>query len=443
MDIVGVGGYGEVGRNMTFAQVGQEAAIFDIGFNIQKLSDFEETGGDRKLATKQSMVKAEAIADDSVLASYKQNVKSILISHCHLDHCGAIPFMANDYRAPVIGTPFTMEVINNLLKDDAIKIKNKLHRINNGTTTKISDTLEVEFINITHSTPSTSLIALHTKEGIILYANDFKLDDHPILGQKPDYKRIKELGDSGKVRAVVLDACYSNTPGITPSEKVAREMLREVMLEEDHHGKAVVISCTASHLARIKSIQEFSHKMGRELVIAGRSFLKYISAAEAMGISHYTKETNIWGYRSEIAKQLQKISKRGLDKYVILVTGGQGEPHSVLSRMITGEIPITFQPDDAIIFSNKTIPTPINIKNREHMEKRLVDHKLRLFKDVHSSGHCYREDLRAFIKMCNPEHIIPCQGEPKMLEGLKTLGIEMGYNSKRLHVLQNGQKITI
>ncbi|HLD11979.1 MAG TPA: MBL fold metallo-hydrolase RNA specificity domain-containing protein [Candidatus Nanoarchaeia archaeon] len=443
MDIIGVGGYGEVGRNMTFAQVGQEAAIFDIGFNIQKLSDFEETGGDRKLATKQHLIKAEAVADDTVLASYKNNVKGILVSHCHLDHCGAIPFMANEYKAPIVGTPFTMEVINNLLRDDNIKIKNKLHRINNGTTLKISDNLELEFINITHSTPSTSLIALHTKEGIILYANDFKLDNHPILGQKPDYKRIKELGDSGKVRAVVLDACYSNTPGKTPSEKVAREMLKEVMLEEDLQGRALVISCTASHMARIKSIQEFSHKIGRELVVAGRSFLKYISAAEAMGISHYTKGTQIWGHRAEIAKNFKKIAKNGLDKYVVLATGGQGEPHSVLGRMTTGELPFAFQRDDAIIFSNKVIPTEINIRNRAQMEKKLVDNKLRLFKDVHSSGHCYREDLREFIKLCNPEHIIPCQGEPKMLEGLKSLGMDMGYNAKRLHVLQNGQKITI
>src|SRR3989344_4518271 len=439
MDIIGVGGYGEVGRNMTFASFGNEAVCFDMGFNIQKLADFEESGGNRLTAGKSSMIKAQAIPDDSVLQSYKKNVRGILTSHCHLDHCAAIPYLAGGYNAPVIGTPFTIEVIRNILKDVKIEINNKLHSINNGTSLKLGKHIELEFINITHSTPSTSLIAAHSPEGIVLYANDFKLDNHPVLGQKPDYQRIKELGASGKVKALIVDGLYSNTESKTPSEKVAREMLKEVMFEEDTDGKAIVVSCFASHLARIKSIMDFSHKMGREVVLLGRSFAKYVTAAEDVGLSHYTQAAGLGRYSGEIKKHLKHLHSKGLDKYAVVATGGQGEPHSVLGRMVSGELPFAFKRDDLVIFSNKVIPTEPNLTNRAHMERKLVDKGLRLFKDIHASGHCYREDLREFIKMVNPEHIIPCQGEQKMFAGVATLAEEMGYNKKRVHCLNNGQ----
>ena len=285
MEIVGVGGYGEVGRNMSLAKLGNDAIILDMGFNIQKLADLEESGGNRLTAGRKSMIKAGAIPDDSKIKSYKDNVKAIAISHCHLDHCGAIPYLANSYKAPIIGTPFTTEVIKNILSEDNISLQNKIHSLNNGNSVKVGD-VEIELINVTHSTPSTSLIALHSKEGIIIYGNDFKLDNHPILGQKPDYSRIKEIGRTGKVRAVILDALYSNTEKKTPSELVAREMLKEVMIEEDE-GNAMVVTCFASHLARIKSIIDFASKINRRVVLMGRSFLKYVSSAEIGGVTHY------------------------------------------------------------------------------------------------------------------------------------------------------------
>ncbi|MEK6904089.1 MAG: MBL fold metallo-hydrolase [Nanoarchaeota archaeon] len=441
MEIVGVGGYGEVGRNMSLAKLGNDAIILDMGFNIQKLADLEESGGNRLTAGRKSMIKAEAIPDDSKIKSYKDNVKAIAISHCHLDHCGAIPYLANSYKAPIIGTPFTTEVIKNILSEDNISLQNKIRSLNNGNSVKVGD-VEIELINVTHSTPSTSLIALHSKEGIIIYGNDFKLDNHPILGQKPDYSRIKEIGRTGKVRAVILDALYSNTEKKTPSELVAREMLKEVMIEEDE-GNAMVVTCFASHLARIKSIIDFASKINRRVVLMGRSFLKYVSAAESVGVTHYGKNVDIAGYRNEIKKKLGKIQKKGLEKFVLVATGGQGEPNSVLGRMESGELPFTFSRDDMVIFSNRIIPVEPNIRHRKMLEKKLVDNGLRIFKDVHASGHCFKEDLRDFINMLNPEHVIPCQGTQEHFNGVLELAVEMGYNKKNVHMLKDGEKIKI
>ena len=166
------------------------------------------------------------------------------------------------------------------LKDDGFTLKNELKKMNTGETYKISKDLKVEFINVTHSTLQTALIAVHTKEGIVLYANDFKLDNHPVLGDKIDFKRLKELGQIG-IKALVLDSIPAPPEQKkTPSEMVAREMLKEVMLEEDNDGHAIVVSCFASHMARLKSIVDFSHKLNRKVLILGRSFMKYINSAE-------------------------------------------------------------------------------------------------------------------------------------------------------------------
>lgn len=441
MEIIGVGGYGEVGRNMSLAKFGDESIILDMGFNIQKLSNFEEVGGDRMTAGKKKMINAGAIPNDSKIESYKKSVKAIAVSHCHLDHCGAIPYLANSYKAPIIGTPFTTEVIKNVLKEDEIHLNNKIRAINNGNSIKVGN-VEIELINVTHSTPSTSLIAVHSKEGTVIYGNDFKLDNNPVLGKKPDYKRIKEIGKTGKVKAVIIDSLYSNAESKTPSEKVAREMLREVMVEEAEDN-AMVITCFASHLARIKSIIDFAKKIDRRVVLMGRSFVKYITAAEDVGVTHYGKNVDFAGYRAEIKRKLNKIHKKGLEKFVIVATGGQGEPNSVLGRMVSGELPFDFIKDDLMIFSNRVIPVEPNVKNRKIIEKKFVDRGLRIFKDVHASGHCFKEDLRDFINMLNPENIIPCQGDAEHFKGVLNLGLEMGYNKKNIHLLKESQKIKI
>src|SRR3989344_9032829 len=210
VEICTIGGYSEVGKNMTAIKSGDEVVSLDMGINVPKLINFEEEGNDRSTLDTRKLINIGAIPDDGFIKEWGSKVKGIICSHCHLDHVAAIPYLADKYNCPIIGTPFTIEVIKTLLNEEGIKLRNKLIPLNAGATYKLTESIKVEFINVTHSTLQTVIIALHLKQGTILYTNDFKFDNSPVMGQKPDYKRLRQLGDEN-VLAVFVDSLYSNS----------------------------------------------------------------------------------------------------------------------------------------------------------------------------------------------------------------------------------------
>lgn len=189
IEIYTVGGYNEVGKNMTLINVDGEAVILDMGIHLEPYIKLTEEAEDIITISPKHLIKAGAIPDINLIKHLMPNVKAIIPSHAHLDHIGAIPFIAKKFDAPVIGTPYTISVLSYILKEERIKFDNPLKSLNPNSFYKISDTLKIEFINMTHSTPQTVAIAVHTKYGIILYTNDFKLDLYPTLGSKPNFKR--------------------------------------------------------------------------------------------------------------------------------------------------------------------------------------------------------------------------------------------------------------
>jgi len=287
------------------------------------------------------------------------------------------------------------------------------------------------------------MVAVHTPEGIILYANDFKFDNHPIIGKKPNYEKLAELGKKG-VLAMVVDCTRAKQAIKTPSEMVAKEMLRDVMLGCNSKGHAVIVTTFSSHLARLKSIIEFGKKMNRKIVLLGRSLAKYVQAGENIGIINFSQDVEIVKFGSKIKKRLKKISKERRDKYLLVVTGHQGEPKATLSKMARKEIPFKFFPEDHIIFSCTVIPSEINIENRIKLEDQLKSYGVRIFKDIHTSGHASREDLRDLINLVKPKHVIPAHGEPDMKQALVDLCLEKGYKKdKTVHILKDGSKLTV
>lgn len=438
-----VGGFSEVGKNMVAANYNNDTIIFDMGFNMQKLMDFEEAGGERKVLNYQSLINASAIPDDSIIESWRKNVRAIIPSHCHLDHVGAIPFMAQRYKAPVIGTPYTIEVLRNAIQNDQIDFRNELITSQTGRKIKITPEISIELIHITHSTPDSSLIAMHTPEGIILYANDFKLDDTPVLGKKSNYERLKELGESGKVKAIFIDALYSSSDRKTPSEKVAREMLKEIILDRENANTAIFATCFASHIARLKSLTDFGKQIGRKVVFLGRSIYKYTESAQKLNIMKF-KNVDIIAYKNKIEKYLKKIHDKGSEKYLVVATGGQGERHSVLSKILKGDLHFKFKKEDAVIFSNRIIPVEPNITNRKEMEAKLKEKGIRIFTEAHVSGHGSIEDMRELIKLVNPQHIIPSHGDLRLVQPLTNLTEKIGYKlHKEVHLMKNSDELTI
>jgi len=439
MRIHTIGGFNEVGKNMTAVEVGEDVFLFDAGLFLPPIVELEEREGvmeERKLRA------INAIPDDLILDSkdLRRKVRAILVGHAHLDHVGAVPYIAERYNAEIYGTPFTTAVLKTLMADEKKEIKNPIRSIQPNSNFKVKcfdgKEKEIDFVNITHSTIQTSLMALHTKEGVVLYANDFKFDNSPQLGNKPNYEKLKELQKEG-VKALIVDSLYASEERKTPSEKVARTLLEDVLLTTDNSKSAIIVTTFSSHIARLKSIVDFGKKLDRKIVFVGRSLNKYVGAAIKENLCPFQKDISVLSYRKQIEAGFRKINKNK-DHYLIVCTGHQGEPGSILDRISKNETPLELSPRDHVIFSSKTIPAEINIANKSHLEKRLKQKGVRIFNDVHVSGHAGREDLRDFINLVQPEHIIPAHGELAKLSSMAELAHEMGYSlGKTCHLSPN------
>ncbi len=443
VEICTVGGYNEVGKNMTAIRIDDEVILCDMGIFLPPIVDLQLEDQNKQAFSSPQLIKIGAIPDDSTIDDWKNKVKAIVLGHAHLDHIGAVQYLAAKYRAPIIGSPYSLQVLKAILEDDQIQLPNKITPVQMDKKIKLTDNIELELISITHSTLQCSIVALHTKKGVILYATDFKLDNQPVIGNKPNYKRLRELGASGKVLLCICECLYAPKNGKTPSESVAREMLKDVLLGVDNSDKAIFVTTFASHLPRIRSIIDFAKRLNRKVIILGRSMNRYIKAAEKLGLVHYSKESQIVPYRKDVEKVLLEIEKRR-GKYLVLCTGNQGEPGSILDKIIEGNLHFNFQEEDHVVFSCKTIPASVNIANREAMEKKLKQKKVRLFTDIHVSGHSGREDLRDFITMIKPQHLIPCHGEASMEGAFNDLATEMDFKpGETVHIMQNGQKLKL
>lgn len=227
-----------------------------------------------------------------------------------------------------------------------------------------------------------------------------------------------------------------------PSESVARQLLKEVMLETKNEEKAIIVTTFSSHIARLKSIIEFGKKLNRKIVFLGSSLNKYVTAAENIKIINFTKQIGMIYYGQRARKMLATCAKQK-DKYLLVMTGHQGEPKAMLSRIAHGDYHFPLTKGDFVIFSALTIPTPPTIANRKALETKLQELGVRIFTDIHVSGHSAREDLRDFILMVQPRYIIPTHADPGKLALFAELAYQLGYEQDKVHILFNGQKVKV
>jgi ribonuclease J len=444
MKIHAIGGYNEVGKNMTALEIGDDVILFDCGLFLPAIVGVEEK---EKIPTERGMRSLGALPDDLYLEKHglKGKVRAILISHAHLDHVGAIPYLASKYNAEVIGSPFTMEFLKIMMADSNQRINNKIVTVDTNGTYVIkgkSGNYKVEFLNMTHSTIQTTTIAVHTPEGIVIYANDYKLDNTPIFGDPPNYKRFKELSKIG-IRALIVDCLYAPDDRKTPSEKIAKGLLEDVFFTTHNEKSGMVVTTFSSHIARLKTLTELGKKLNREVVFLGRSLGKYVQAASNVGKAPFTKQVTIATYRKQREKVLKRIN-HNKPNYLVVCTGHQGEPGSILDRLSRHQLPLLLGKEDQVIFSSKTIPTPVNELSKEQLVKRLKKSGTRIFDNVHVSGHGGAEDLRDLIKLTNPQNVIPSHGDLKMRTAGAELAKELGYTlHKSIHLLDNLRHIQL
>jgi len=434
-----LGGYEEVGRNMTCLEIGNEAVILDMGVYMDRYVPLQDQI--QQYSTK-TLIEEDVIPDDRPINHLRKKMKAIILSHAHLDHIGAAFWLSSNYDCPIFTTPYTNQILQQREKNNQFQLKNKIISITPNSSYKISDKIEIEFIHATHSVIQSSMINIITSEGNVLYSLDYKFDNHPVIGQTTNKQRLRELGKEHML-ALIVDSTNAEKERKTYSESVAREMLRDVVLgmETEKHG--VIVSTFSSHIARLKTILDVSKDLGRDTVFLGRSLHEYINAAEQLDFVNFSENAEIIKnpYRSK--KRLDEINKNR-DKYLIVATGSQGEPNAILSKIVNEEIPLRIKSDDFIIFACGVIPTPSIQANRGILEHKIHHKNGRIFKDVHVSGHASREDIRDLIKIVSPENIIPAHGDMKKLASVATLSTDIGYAlGKNVHLLQNGRYVKL
>lgn len=438
--IIAVGGYDEVGRNMTAIRCGADIVIMDMGLRLDRVQIHEDVETEKMHSL--DLIRAGAIPDDTIMNAARGTVRAIICTHGHLDHIGAISKLAHRYDAPIIGTPFTIELISQQISSERkFGTENELHTLNASETFPITEDISVEFIRVQHSIIDCVFAALHTPQGIMLYANDFKLDRTPVLGDKPDFDRLKSLGGEG-VLAMITESTNVQRSGKTPSEQIAHDLMLDVLLGTEETKSGVLVTTFSSHIARIKTIVDAAEKMGRRPLLLGRSMERYSEVARRLGYIDYSAE--VCGNRKSIDKALRKVMKDGKDEYLPIVTGHQGEPDAVLSRIANDSTPYEIESGDKIIFSANVIPNPLSAANRYVIETKLRMKGARIYDNVHVSGHASREDHWELLKMINPEQVIPSHGDLSMTSAYAELAEEAGYVlGDTVHVLRNGQELCL
>ena len=442
MEICTVGGFEEVGKNMTAVKIKDDVFLFDCGFYLPGVIELqEESNIDYTTA---ALRRVKGIPDDRVLDNIKwrKQVKAIFISHAHLDHVAGFPFVADRYpNAVIYGTPFTIQVLNSLVKDSHSSIPNKrkiveINSINN--IHNVTKNIKVEFIHTTHSTIDSTFVALHTPEGIFFYALDFKFDDTPTFGPPPNYKRLEEIGKQG-VKLAIINTLYSYKKQSNRSERDVDKMLDKVLSVAHDKQAAVFVTTFSSHIERLNNIIKHAQKTHREIIVFGRSMAKYINCAMNVGKCPFYNKIKIIKYRGQINSMFKKIDNdRG--KYLVICTGHQGEKNSILDRIANGATPFRFKQGDHLIFSSSVIPVEVNQESRRKLDAKLIKMGVELQKDIHVSGHGSRDSKIKLIKLIKPKHIIPSHGNRQQEEDLICITKELGYKlNETSHLALNGQ----
>ncbi|MHC1592868.1 MAG: RNase J family beta-CASP ribonuclease [Methermicoccaceae archaeon] len=440
--LIAVGGYNEMGRNMTAVEVDGKCVIMDMGLRLDRIQIHEDVDTEKMHSL--DLIKMGAIPDDTVLNGNVKNVKAIVSTHGHLDHVGAIPKLAHRYDAPIISTPYTTEIIRELIKKERkFGVENKLVPLGAGESMELGNGLSLEFVRTTHSIIQTVFIVLHTPYGAVFYANDFKLDRTPTLEEKPDFRRLKQLGKEG-VALMLAESTNSGNSGKTPSEKIAKDMVQDVLLGTEESSAGVIVTTFSSHIARINALIETALKMDRIPVLLGNSMKRYVVTANKMGLIKFPENLEVYSTGKAIQNAFTRINAEGRENYLPIITGHQGEPGAVLTRVSNEEFKYRIEKGDKVVFSANKIPNPMTLANRYALETKLKMQGARIYENVHVSGHACREDHWELLRMLNPQHVIPSHGNLAMhinyVEMAEEAGYELGYNT---HIIRNGEEVLL
>jgi len=415
--IIPLGGLGEVGKNMMAYEYNGRILIVDTGLMFPE----------------NDMLGIDYIIPDfSYLLDKKDKVDGIIITHGHEDHTGAIHHVLQEINAPIYATPLTRGLVEVKLGRNGLASRAVLNTVHAGDTVKIGP-FSVEFFHVCHSIPDGVGLGISTPLGLVVHSGDYKFDHTPVDNWPSDYAKLAEFSSRG-VLALLSDSTNADRPGWTPSEKVIDAAFQKVFREAK--GRIIIVSF-ASLISRIQQVANAANEFGRQLAFAGTSMVDNAKMAGKLGYLEIPE-----GVQVPIDQALNMPGK----DVVIMCTGSQGEPSSILGRLSMGtNRQFDIKEGDTIILSSH--PIPGNEESIYRMINRLfqlgADVIYEAIADVHVSGHASQEEMKLLLHLVRPKYFIPIHGELRHLKQHSLLAQEIGIEKENILVSENGQVIEI
>ena len=414
--IIPLGGLDGIGKNMTAFECGDDMILIDAGLMFP---DDDQPGIDLVLP------------DYTYVLENEDKLRGIIITHGHEDHTGALPYLLQDLvpKVPIYSSDLTLGIIQGKLAEHNIKSP-RFKEVRDGVHLDLG-CFSIDFFSMTHSIPGALGVFLRTPQGTVLHTGDFKLDQTPIDGVRPNYHAINKFGKQG-IDLLLSDSTNATRPGFTQSEAAVGGALRHII--KNAPGRVFVASFS-SHIHRLQQVCDCATAVGRKVVVTGRSMVTNTKIARELGYLRIADENIIDAYNVDEIPE---------DKIVVLCTGSQGEPLSALSRMANGEHKsLSITANDTVIIS--ATPVPGNEKSVQGIINSLAKVGCEIYDKsnalVHVSGHGSQEELKLMLAMTHPTYFMPVHGEAIHLRAHAKLAVQMGIPEENIFVEDNGDTL--
>jgi ribonuclease J len=415
VDLTFLGGLGEIGLNLMTVETADYLVVVDAGLMFPE---------DHMLGID------IVIPDFSFLRERREKVGAVVLTHGHEDHIGAVPFLLREIQAPVYGTPLTLALLREKLKEHGLMGEAELREIRPGENLRLGP-FEFEFIPVPHSIVDGVGFALQTPQGILVHSGDFKVDQTPVVGTAMNLNRFAHYGEKG-VLALLSDSTNAERPGYTLSEREIGLTLENLVREA--LGR-VIIAVFASHIPRLQQIVRIAAKFGRKVLFNGKSMVINTRLAKDLGYLEVLPGVEIG---------MRDLAGSAPGETIIVTTGSQGEPMSALARIaLEAHKQIHIQKGDLVILSSKFIP------GNERAITTVINNLYRLgaeviyqeVADIHVSGHASQEELKLLLNLTRPRYFTPIHGEMRHLVKHAGLARTVGIPEERLLLAQDGCQI--
>ena len=413
--LVPLGGLGEVGKNMMAVEYGNNILIIDTGIMFPE----------------NDMLGIDYIIPDfRYLLDKKDDVKAIVVTHGHEDHTGAIRHVLEEFNVPIYATELTRGLLEVKLSRGGMLGQANLNTISSGDEVQIGP-FGLEFFQVCHSIPNGVGIGITTPAGLIIHSGDYKFDYTPVDGKPTDFGKLGEFGSRG-VLALLADSTNADDPGWTPSEAVIDPAFDNVFRQAK--GR-ILIGTFASLISRMQQVANAAERHNRSLAFVGTSMVENAKMARKLGYLDVPEGLIV---------SLDQALDMKPSKIVLMCTGTQGEPSSILGRLSTGRNRrFDISAGDTIVLSSTPIP------GNEEMVHRTINRLFHRGADViydsiapvHVSGHASQEEMKLLIQLVQPQHLIPIHGELRHLKQHAAIGREIGIPADRIATIENGTPI--